>query len=335
MAEKTEPVDPGDTRHTMDANDETAGRSQTQPPSPLTGRAARHERRIPVRALIDAYRNDYGIDVSAYLPEVDFLEAYRCEETDLVFFGGDLSGPPAFYAELYSGDDESWAYQDEKWEFATARRLLTGADSVLDIGCGGGAFLGTLEGSVSSRSGLETSPFGREQARKRGLEVHDQTITDHAAEHSGRYEAVTAFQVLERVDDPRAFVGACVDALAPGGRLVLSVPNNDAFLRHCALLPLNLPPHHVTLWHRRTLEALPALFDLELDWVETEPLQADITGWFQAVVEERYLPASRAVRWLYYRLGGDAAVRRAIEENRENIAGHTILAAYRKRSAPA
>jgi len=285
---------------------------------------------VPVDALVQAYRREYGIDVAGYLPDVAALSTYRCLDTELVFFDGEFAGPPDFYAELYAGDDESWAYQDEKWEFVTARRIVAGASSVLDIGCGGGAFLGTLEGRVASRNGLETSPFGREQARGCGLEVHDQTIVDHAAAQRGRYSAVTAFQVLEHVDDPRAFIAACVDVLEPGGTLVLSVPNNDAFLRHCSLLPLNLPPHHVTLWHRATLEALPSLFGLELSWIETEPLQADIVGWFQSVMEETYLPASRAARWLYYRLGGDAAVRRAIEANRLNIAGHTILAAYRK-----
>jgi len=299
--------------------------------SPLTHGPSDPDGTISVSQLVDVYRKEYGIDVARYLPNVELIERHRCRQTGLLFFSPRaLAGSPEFYSELYSGDDESWAYQNEKWEFETARRLIGGANVVLDVGCGGGSFLDALEGQVDARFGLETSSFGRKQAQGLGLEVFDQTITDHAQEHHNQYDAVTAFQVLEHVDDPRAFVFSCVEVLKPGGMLVLSVPNQDAFLRHCHLLPLNLPPHHVTLWQRSSLVALAELFELELVWLETEPLQEGIVGWFQAVLEERYLGESRALRWLYYRLGGSEIVRRAVEENRDNIDGHTILAAYRK-----
>ncbi len=299
--------------------------------SPLTLGPSDPAGTISVARLVDAYRQEYGIDVTGYLPDSETIDRRRCRETGLLFFSPrGLAGPPKFYAELYSGDEEEWAYQNEKWEFVTARRLIAGANRVLDIGCGGGAFLDALEGDVISRFGLETSPFGREQAQGRGLEVFDETIGDHVEGHRNQYDAVTAFQVLEHVDDPRGFISSCVEVLKPGGTLVLSVPNQDAFLRHCDLQVLNLPPHHVTLWPRSSLVSVAELFALELVWLEAEALQNDITGWFQSVLEERYLAQSRALRWLYYRLGGSAVVRRAIEENRENIDGHTILAAYRK-----
>jgi SAM-dependent methyltransferase len=73
---------------------------------------------------------------------------------------------------------------------------------------------------------------------------------------------VCAFQVLEHVPDPRAFLASCVYCLKPGGRLILSVPAEDSFT---GLVPnncLNLPPHHLTRWSDKALLALREEFNL-------------------------------------------------------------------------
>ncbi|NOX83608.1 MAG: methyltransferase domain-containing protein [Alphaproteobacteria bacterium] len=299
--------------------------------SPLTKGATDHIRSISVKALTDAYRSAHQIDITAYLPAISEIEVYRCRDTGLEFFDpGGLAGPPSFYETLYAGDDGDWAYQDEKWEFKVGARLIDGAASVLDVGCGGGAFLEQLDASKISRFGLETSALGREAAGGKGIEVYNQTIIEHAKDNNGRYDMVTAFQVLEHVDDPAAFLQACIAALKPDGTLLISVPNNDAFLQHCELLPLNLPPHHVTLWRRSTLEALVGIYPVDLVWLETEPLQPANISWYQATMEARYLPSGRFARWVYYRFG--VALRRYLEENCATINGHTILAMYRKTS---
>ena len=88
--------------------------------------------------------------------------------------------------------------------------------------------------------------------RERGITVVEELLSDH----SKTYDVVTAFQVLEHIADPLPFLKNCIDALNPGGLLVIAVPNNDAFIRF-ADLPLNEPPHHVGLWSPRSLASLP------------------------------------------------------------------------------
>jgi SAM-dependent methyltransferase len=51
-------------------------------------------------------------------------------------------------------------------------------------------------------------------------------------------DVVVAFQVLEHLPCPETFLEACVEALVPGGLLVLSTPNRDTF-------PAGLNPSHV------------------------------------------------------------------------------------------
>ena len=204
--------------------------TRISPPSPLTGRPGERIGAIPVEALTDAYRKENGIDAGKYLPEIDALDVYRCLDTGLEYFSpGPLAGPPAFYEELYAtenpegGYDGNWAYRHEKWEYAVARDAIARATSVLDIGCGGGDFLVLLKGLDRRLVGLETSRFGRTAASAKGLDVRDESIEKHAAANADAYDAVSAIQVLEHVNDPRAFIENCVRVLRPGGQLFASV----------------------------------------------------------------------------------------------------------------
>lgn len=297
--------------------------------SPLTLGLAEKVRSLPVAKLIDAYRTQLQFDVSEFLPAIDQLEVYRCGDTGLEFFYPlNLEGPPAFYEKLYTAEAPE---QDEKWEFDAALHFLQDAQSLLDIGCGRGAFLDKARSHGRRVAGLETSRLGREVARNRGLEVYDETIAAHASNNADGYDAVTAFQVLEHTADPATFIRASIDALRPGGLLVISVPNNDSFLKHCELLPLNMPPHHVALWNQQAIESLPRLFPIDLIAIEKQPLPEANLDWYQSTMEDHGLPKSKMLRTFYYRMGGQAIFRKYLARKRALIDGHTIMAIYRKR----
>lgn len=301
--------------------------------SPLTGRPADKIKSVPAAALIAAYKHDYDIDVAPYLGDAKAIDLYRCKETELEFYHplNRLAGPPEFYEKLYAASNADWAYQSGKWEFEVGARLLGSVDAVLDVGCGGGEFLSTLEGRVAERRGLETSAYGRNAAAAKGVSALNETVVDHAISRRDHYDAVTAFQVLEHASDPFEFLQGCIDVLKPGGVLLISVPNNDSFLRYCDLLPLNMPPHHVTLWRRPSLEAIASLFPVSMVRVETEPLQQHNIDWYLSVMSDRYVPNNKLARCAYYKLGGRKAAQKYVRENCDTIDGHTILASFVKR----
>lgn len=279
--------------------------------------------------LTSLYESEYGVDVRPYIGEVDPIVCYRCVQTGFEFFTpAGLAGPPKFYADLYSKEDnELWAYQKEKWEYTVAARFVRSGSRVLDVGCGGGDFLATLDAGVS-KTGLETSLFGQEQARSKGIEVVDSTIEDFSRSNENSFDVVTALQVLEHVADPLKFLEAIRRVLVPGGRLVVAVPNNDAFLGAEHDLTLNLPPHHMGRWKRQSLEALAEILQLRVETVEYEPLAEHNLAWYKAVFENRYLPRSRIVRSLWHRLGYSKAFQDYLTKSRYSIHGHTILAVY-------
>jgi hypothetical protein len=91
-----------------------------------------------------------------------------------------------------------------------------------------------------------------------------------------------------------------------------------------------MPPHHVTRWSRATLEYLCELLPIELVRIEHEPLQPHNLDWYQATMEARFLPATKAFRWCYHRLGWRRFLRRYLESQMHTIHGHTILGVFRR-----
>lgn len=56
-------------------------------------------------------------------------------------------------------------------------------------------------------------------------EAHRLRVEEYAADHRGDFDVVFSAFVLEHVDDPPAFAGACAAALRPGGSWFAVTPN--------------------------------------------------------------------------------------------------------------
>jgi ubiquinone/menaquinone biosynthesis C-methylase UbiE len=110
---------------------------------------------------------------------------------------------------------------------AVARLLAAGPGTrVLEVGCGGG---NVLEGIGGRRFGLDLSPWILAKARRRlgpsvGLVRGDAAALPFA---EGKFDRVFCSEVLEHVLKPEAVVAEMRRVLAPGGRVVVSVPNES------------------------------------------------------------------------------------------------------------
>jgi len=120
-----------------------------------------------------------------------------------------------------------------------------GAGGYLDVGCGSGGALAVARALGWRVSGIEPNEAAAALARRFADELHVGDVLT-APFAPARFDVVTAFHVLEHVPDPVAVARRMLDWLAPGGLLIVEVPNVDglgAAIFGGAWSGLELPRH--------------------------------------------------------------------------------------------
>lgn len=216
--------------------------------------------RTSAAELVRLYQRGLGLDVTQELVGVDLVELRECRGCNLASFAPAAAGSDRFYDEIQQFD---WYYLASKPEFDVAASRLSDAKTLLELGCGRGAFAERLLPSVAY-TGIELSSRAVCEARRRGLAVTRETVEHHAERNAGAYDAVVSFQVLEHVVDVHGFLEAAVRCLGRDGRLIISVPAADGFMGAIVNNPLNCPPHHLTWWTDGALRGVAEIFGLDL-----------------------------------------------------------------------
>jgi 2-polyprenyl-3-methyl-5-hydroxy-6-metoxy-1,4-benzoquinol methylase len=105
-------------------------------------------------------------------------------------------------------------------------RIVPGMN-VLDVGCGGGAFLSVCKALGADVFGVEPSEYGVAATKKVGLNVFhgtlDKYISVFGAEH--KFDLITANHVVEHHENPVALLSQMSQLLKPNGLIWISVPN--------------------------------------------------------------------------------------------------------------
>lgn len=152
-------------------------------------------------------------------------------------------------SDMYQGRDLmavdwlAWYHQ------AALANLPVGSGTLIDVGCGNGTFVAAARRRGFDAVGIDFSAkaieagrqhFGLEQLYVTGLEGFRERFPGRT------FDVVTAFEVLEHMDDARSFTAQLIALLRPGGHLIVSVPNRDRF--PTLLNEGDFPPHHFTRW---------------------------------------------------------------------------------------
>ena len=99
-----------------------------------------------------------------------------------------------------------------------------GRGRYLDVGCGSGGALGVARTLGWHTAGVEMDEAAARKARRFSERVHVGDLQG-APFAAGEFDVVTALHVLEHVPDPVAAVHRMLGWLAPGGLLIVEVPN--------------------------------------------------------------------------------------------------------------
>lgn len=296
--------------------------------SPLTGSTnVRVVNTIESTALIDLYRVSLNIDVSSYFRGIDKILLYECCDTRYRFYYPfNIIGDSHFYEELQKFP---WYYMDWKWEHEIASGWINPSDVVLEIGCGRGGFLQKVQHKVTECVGLEMNREALDQAKAKGLTVFGESLQSFAPKNLNKFDVVCLFQVIEHIPEAAEFLAACLKTMKPGGKLILSVPNNDALMfRLQDISPLNSPPHHMGLWGINSLVSLADILPLSLKSIELEPLQPYHIGDCRELIRQRLVGKGSCTGSSLAEC--EPVTSKVMELIFENIPGHTIMVMYTK-----
>ena len=273
---------------------------------------------MTVDEVATLYLQKCGVDVRRSFKGIEKIEMYECQRTAMRFWRPiDVAGDELFYQDLSA----AWPnyYQTERWEYDFARQSIgSGSKKVLEVGCGRGFFLQSLESLGHQALGLEFNEKAiKEKVTK--FDIRKCAVEDVVETHRGTFDSVLSFQVLEHVIHPEKFIRSCTELLRPGGVLFLSTPNYDFPAHRWREDALDLPPHHINHFTKTVYENIARACEVEI--VEIRP-QYD-----EKVRGQRWIDADTPpFKRILWRMAN--ALNKTIYQP-EKVPGHSIAAVFR------
>src|SRR5687767_1793937 len=150
-------------------------------------------------------------------------------------------------------------------KIATARPRLAAIKQrangkrLLDVGCATGFFMEAATEEGFEVRGVEFSTVAISLARP---DIRERIVRGDVNELLSRepqkFDVVTAFDIIEHVQNPAKFLQELREILKPGGVLAISSPDTGHFLRYLmgSKWPMLQPMQHTVLFSRRSIAAL-------------------------------------------------------------------------------
>ena len=231
--------------------------------SPITGDLAKKVVELNSEKIVRLYMDYLKIDVSRFFANAPVVTIFECRQSGYRFYyPKSLMGDDLFYNSLSGVGDYSrgWSF-DHQFAFDKIRD----GDSVLEIGCGNGQFMKKVLTKTPDVTGIELNTKMVEICKGKGLNVVNELLDVHKINNRGKYDLICAFQVLEHIYDVKQFLEDITTCLKPGGKIILSTPNNDDFyMEYNKYDTMNLPPHHTGLWNKKAYEGVSSYLGLKL-----------------------------------------------------------------------
>jgi SAM-dependent methyltransferase len=173
---------------------------------------------------------------------------------------------------------------------------------VLEVGCGNGELLAHFASRGWITYGLDPSGAAVAAAASRGAKVHEGTLEDQPWTDE-RFELIVFQHSLEHIPDPVDAVTRAAALLAPGGRLIVDVPNwaswqRSLFGNRWVMLDL---PRHLQHFSPRALERLADRLDLRTLAVGTHSNAIATAYSVHYIIAGRWTPGWKL--WASYAIG--------------------------------
>jgi len=284
-----------------------------------------------VRSIeVDLIKKSYSsnnVDVDRFFNDLDTIDIYECIDTGYRFYYPlNTAGDDRFYADLALND---WYYMPWKWEHQITNDLIIDGMKVLEIGCARGDFLKNISTEHNVEVlGIELNKSAAQIAAAKGINILVQDIKEIADKYDSYFDIVCTFQVVEHIAAIQEFLINAIKVLKKGGTLIISVPNNESYIKNL-FAPLNMPPHHMGLWTEKSLTNLASLFNLQIKQFHREPLQKYHRDNYANSLINKFLKSEtiikKTIRWFM-----KIIVKIIYQFVGRKIIGHTLLFEYKK-----
>lgn len=225
-------------------------------------------RKYPFTELQSRWLKYFRYDPFEKFDTSQVLEKRKCLQCDLIFYHPSFFGEKDFYERI---SDNSWYYEENKWEFDRAIELVGKykPGTLLEIGCGNGAFLEKAVRAVGEAEGTEINQKAIAACESKGLKVSSAGLD----KLTKQYDIIVSFEVFEHLDGIAEFVRGALERLTPKGLLLIAVPNPNGYFKEMDLVLLDMPPHHNLGFSKQTFDFIAAHHGLEILNYDLEPLR--------------------------------------------------------------
>lgn len=211
-----------------------------------------------------------------------------------------------YYDRVYArGRGIQWFWHHHRF-LAVADLIPQSAESILDIGCGPGTFLGHFARNYQRGTGIDLAEgqiefasrkYGSERLRFQSIDVADLALV-------AQHDVVTSIEVIEHLPsgETQQFLRSIWNALKPGGTVVLTTPNYRSAWPVIEWIisrtgPVDYVEQHITHFSldnlRQELEKAGFVVDAERSFFVIAPFVAAISGYLARLVyaaERRLMP---------------------------------------------
>ena len=148
---------------------------------------------------------------------------------------------------------------------------------LLDIGCGQGEFLGaTLKKGGFNLWGLDISKKNIDFIKKTYKidKVFNETLDSFCEKKDiPQFDAVTLFEVIEHLANPKEVIENIKKIIKPGGSLILSMPNRDRL--GGTKEDWDYPPNHLFQWNKKSISSFLISHGFEISNIIEQPFSKD------------------------------------------------------------
>lgn len=217
-------------------------------------------------------------DISSIFPDlsnpkfkIDNYKMLECGQCSFIFSNPMLPGSDQFYNWICQSKHY---YPAVRWEWASLIETLKERQvkRVLDVGCGSGLFLDELRKEGLSGFGIDLNLASVEACKLRGLQAECMNVEELERSGMEKFHAITLFHVLEHIESPVNVVNSLKKNLPHDGVIAVSVPLSPMCFETDWRDPLNRPPHHLSRWNTKSLQALARAVNMNAEFIYQPPL---------------------------------------------------------------